>query len=122
VGTGLGGSLAVTLTWRVGMMAVLFALNDWKWVHNKATTLALARRIVGKPKAEAENRVQLQDILLHLPHLHAQAAAGIAGYVEDWQRIDPSASHAAIREGLRRQGVPADLIEAAMRIRAAAGD
>jgi hypothetical protein len=115
IGSGLNSSLSITLTWRIGMMTVLFALNDWRWVHNKATTAVLARRIVGKPKSELEDRVQLRDILRHLPRLHEQAAAGIAGYIEEWRRADPSLDETAIRLGLERQGVPPDLIAAATR-------
>jgi hypothetical protein len=117
IGTGLNSSLASTLTWRIGMMTVLFALNDWKWVHNKTTTAVLARRIVGKPQSGAEDRVQLHDILQHLPRLHAQAAAGIAEYVREWRRREGSLTDAVIREGLVRQGVTVDVIDAALRVR-----
>jgi hypothetical protein len=114
MGTGLSSSLAVTLTWRIGMMTVLYALNDWKWVHNKTTTAALAHRIVGKPSVTADDRVRLRDMLQHLPRLHAQAAAGIAEYIDEWRRLEPFASDEAIRAGLSRQGVPSHLVEAAL--------
>lgn len=123
VGAALDYLIANMMTWRVGTMVSLYYQNNGAWLGSKPATFDVAKQLTGglstsvneildAKKRQRNVRVDLNS-LRRIPEV-AQAQVRSLKPVIVMMRA--AMSNKQIREALRSQGVPLDIIEAALKL------
>lgn len=122
VGAGLDYLIATQMTWRVGTMVSMYFQNGGVWVDNQKHTFEIAKKMAGPMHVGVSDllngkfknqtpRVDLNEIRHKVPSVRTNLLANVRRLVS---MLRIATGDDRIREILRSQGIPVDLIDAAL--------
>jgi hypothetical protein len=122
VGAGLDYLIATQMTWRVGTMVSMYFQNGGRWVENQRHTFELAKEMTGSIHVGVSDlldgkfknhtpRADLNEIRQAVPAVGQNLLTNVRRLVS---MLRGATSDDKIRDILRSQGIPIDLIDAAL--------
>jgi hypothetical protein len=122
VGAGLDYLIATQMTWRVGTMVSMYFQNGGHWVENQRHTFELAKELTGSIHVGVGDlldgkfknhtpRADLNEIRQAVPAVGQNLLTNVRRLVS---MLRGATSDDKIRDILRAQGIPIDLIDAAL--------
>lgn len=122
VGAALDYLIATQMTWRVGTMVSMYFQNGGNWLENQRHTFDLAKRMTGSIRVGVSDlldgkfknhtpRADLNEIRNEVPAIRTNLLTNVRQLVS---MLRAATSDDKVREILRLQGIPIDLIDAAL--------
>lgn len=122
VGAALDYLIATQMTWRIGTMVSMYFQNGGNWIENQRHTFDLAKRMTGSMHVGVSDlldgkfknhtpRTDLNAIRQEVPAIRQNLLANVRRLVS---MLRAATGDDKIRDILRSQGIPVDLIDAAL--------
>lgn len=105
IAAGLDAKIAHTLTWRVGKMTAMYYMHDG-WIRDRHQTYERAKALDGEA---------LDAIPQRVPEINKKGVAGTVTMIRSIRRVHPTVTDEQIRQSLRAEKLPPDLIEQALK-------
>jgi uncharacterized protein (DUF697 family) len=119
ISTGLDVAIAATMTWRVGTMLCIYFHNGNQWINGRRRdTYERAREMTGGLSPVIDARVDLGDITRENEEPRRYQARQLARYIKRLRAVRADLMDDEIRTELRKEGVPEEVIEEAIRFAA----
>jgi len=122
VGAALDYLIATQMTWRVGAMVSMYFQNGGNWIESQRHTFDLAKRMTGSMHIGVSDllngkfknhtpRADLNEIRQEVPTVWKNLLANVRRLVS---MLRAATGDDKIRDILKSQGIPIDLIDAAL--------
>lgn len=115
VSMGLDVAIAVTMTWRVGIMVSMYHQNGRRWIDSREETFSRASRLTGGVSPSNEGRVDLNEIPDKNPEIRKVLLEQAMSAVKNLRKFRSDATDKEIDDFLRDKGVPTDIRREAIR-------